>query len=361
MEEPRVNSKERVMITMAHEEADRIPVNFRATDQIIQRLSKRLCSDYFGILNHYRVDFREVIPPYVGPGFPTAADGSEIDMWGVGRKELLTETGRDVMISVNPLKDAKTPEDVKNHSWPKAEWFDFSQVKQMCSDFREYAISTPGLHLEGYHGVFHLLTYLFGMERAMLDLVVNPEPLRVAIHEIMEFFKDYYERLFEAAEGSIDFLFYKDDFGGQNNLLISPDMFNEFFRDNIGELCDLAGSYGGKMILHSCGSVIKLIPNFMEAGVAVLDPIQVTAKDMDIRELKDRFGEKLVFHGGIDVQQLMPFGSPGEIKNKTRETMEVLGKDGGYFFSPSHRFQPDTPVENIVALYDTVFDYGVYG
>ena len=354
-----MNSKERVRITMNHEEADRIPINFRATDLIIQRLSKSLCSDYFGVLSHYQVDFREVIPPYVGPKFQITDDG-EIDMWGVGRKELVTETGRDVMISFNPLKDANSPEEVNAHQWPKPEWFDFSQVKKMCGEFRDYAISTPGLHIEGYHGVFHLLTYLFGMERALLDMVTNPEPLKAAVHKIMEFFKGYYERLFESAGGQIDFLFYKDDFGAQNNLLISRDMFREFFYPNIRELSDLAASYGAKLILHSCGSVMKLVPDFIEAGAAVLDPIQVTAKDMDIRELKNRFGDKLVFHGGIDVQQLMPFGSIDEIKNAARETIEVLGKNGGYFFSPSHRFQPDTPIENIVALYEAVFDYGVY-
>ena len=203
-----MNSKERVMVTMAHEEADRIPINFRATDQIIQRLSKSMCSDYFGILHHYQVDFREVIPPYVGPRFQQAEDGSEIDMWGVGRKELITETGRDVMISISPLQDANSPEEIKNHNWPKAEWFDFSQVKQMCSESKEYAISTPGIHIEGYHGVLHLLTYLFGMEKAMLELVINPELIKVAVKEIMRFFTSYYQQLFESAEGMIDFLFY---------------------------------------------------------------------------------------------------------------------------------------------------------
>ena len=125
-----MNSKERVKITMAHQEADRIPINFRATDQIIQRLSKTMCSDYFGILNHYRIDFREVIPPYIGPRFQKADDGSELDMWGVGRKELITETGRDVMISINPLKDVNSLEEIKNYpvkaagmSWVGLAWF----------------------------------------------------------------------------------------------------------------------------------------------------------------------------------------------------------------------------------------------
>ena len=355
-----MNSKERVKITMDHKEADRIPINFRATDQIIRRMSSKLCSDYFGILNHYHVDFREVTPPYIGPILKKIEDGSEIDIWGVGRKEIITEAARDVMISINPLKDAISPEEIKNHKWPQAEWFDFSVVKQMCQDFREYAISTPGIHIEGYHGVFHLLTYLFGMEKAMLYLVINPELLKVAVKEIMKFYTKYYERLFESAGGMIDFLFYKDDFGAQNNLLIGPDMFMEFFYPNIKELSDLAGNYGAKLMLHSCGSVIKLIPKFIEAGTVVLDPIQVTAKDMDIHELKRRFGEQLTFHGGIDVQHLMPFGSIDEIRIAAKETIETLGNKGGYFFCPSHRFQPNTPIENIIALYEAASEYGKY-
>lgn len=355
-----MNSKERVMITMTHRKADRIPINFRATDQIVHRLAKSLCTDYFGVLYHYRVDFREVIPPFIGPKRQRAEDGSEIDMWGVGRKEIVTEKGRDVLISINPLKNASSPEDIKHHIWPKVEWFDYSHVMRMAKDFREYAVSTPGIHIEGYHGVFHLLTYLFGMEKAMMDLVTNPELIKAGIDEIMKFLTRYYERLLEAAGGMVDFLFYKDDFGGQNNLLISRTMFKEFFYPNIKNLSDLAANYGAKLIMHSCGSIMKLIPDFIEAGVTVLDPIQVTANDMDIRKLKQEFGEHLTFHGGIDVQRLMPYGTVEEIREKAKETIEVLSQNGGYFFSPSHRFQADTPIENIDALYDAAFQFGSY-
>ncbi len=351
-----MNSKERVMLTMSHQKADRVPINFRATDQIVQRLAKSMCSDYLGILYHYNVDFREIVPPYIGPKFLKAADGSEIDLWGVGRKIAITESGNEERITINPLKDATTPDDIKKHNWPKAEWFDFSQVKSMCSDFKDYAISTPGLHIEGYHGVFHLLTYLIGMEKTMMDLAVNPELIQACIDEIMTFYSAYYVRLFESAGGIVDFLFYKDDFGSQNSLLISRKMFMKFFHPNIKDLSDLAANFGAKVILHSCGSVMKLIPDFISAGIAVLDPIQVTAKDMDIRELKRRFGQGLTFHGGIDVQHLMPFGSIEEIQAKTKETIDVLGENGGYFFSPSHRFQPDTPIEKIKTLYETVLE-----
>ncbi len=140
--------------------------------------------------------------------------------------------------------------------------------------------------------------------------------------------------------------------------MISPKMFRDFFFTPIKKLADLAKSYNAKLILHSCGSVKDIIPDFIEAGVAVLDPIQVSSKNMEIRELKDRFGDSLTFHGGIDVQYLMPKGTIQEIKETVKNTIEVLGDNGGYFFSPSHRLQSDTPIENIFALYEAAFEYG---
>ena len=355
-----MDSKERVMIALAHQEPDRIPINFRATEQITEQLSRALDLDYWGILDRFRVDFREAIPIYVGPAFPDRGDGSKVDMWGVGRKEQRIDKGRDFLISYSPFQSASTPEDIQKHHWPRAGWFDFSQIKKICNEFKGYAISTPGIHIQGHHGVFHLLTYLFGFEKIMIDLVLNPELVRAAIEQIMTFLVSYYEQFLKSAEGMIDFLFYKDDFGAQNDLLISRDMFMDFFFPNLKTLADLASSYGIKLVLHSCGSVFPLIPDFIEAGVCVLDPIQVTAKGMDIHILKEKFGKQLTFHGGIDVQHLMPFGTIEEIKLKAKETIEVLGKTGGYFFGPSHRFQGDTPVENIIALYETAFHHGYY-
>ena len=355
-----MDSKERVLITMSHEEADRVPINFRATDYIIENLSKTLKLDYFEILKYFQVDFREIMPSYVGPKFLAMKDGSKIDIWGVRRKEYMTERGKDVLITLSPLKFVKSTKEIIRHKWPKVEWFDFSQVKKNCNFFKGFAISTPGIHCEGYHGVLHLLTYLFGMEEAMMNLALRPDLIITAKNEIMKFLYRYYEIFLESAGGMIDFLFYKDDFGAQNSLLISPEMFLDFFYPDIKALCQLAANYGAKFIMHSCGSVVKIIPNLIQAGISVLDPIQITAKNMDIHYLKERFGEQLTFHGGIDVQRLMPQGTIEEIHTTVRKTLEVLGKDGGYFFSPSHRFQSDTPLENILALYKFALKYGHY-
>jgi uroporphyrinogen decarboxylase len=355
-----MESKERVMIAMLHQEADRIPLNFRATEEIIHKLSLFLNLDYEGLLNHFKVDFREVIPPYVGPNRTTGKPGRFVDIWGVERFENISEIAKTTYVSYHPLKDVTTPKEISKHVWPRAEWFDFTPVAGMCKHYQSYAISSPGIHCEGWHGVFHQLTYLFGMEKVLMDLVMAPDLIKAAIDEIMKFLLRFYERLLQSAEGMLDFVFYKDDFGTQDNLMISRQMFLDYFYPNIQALVELCNSYGAKLIMHSCGSVFPIIPDFIKAGVTVLDPIQVTAKDMNICVLKREFGDALTFHGGIDIQRLMPRGTIEEIDLAAKETIETLGKGGGYFFSPSHRFQNDTPVENIMTLYNSAFRYGMY-
>lgn len=352
-----MDSKERVMTALRHEEPDRIPINFRATDKVISALSHHINMDYEGILEYFQVDFREVIPPYTGPEPRSLPDGSISDVWGVGRKEVITERSRDVMVTFNPLQDVKDPEVLDEYSWPSTDYFDFSAVPKLCNSHNGFAVSTEGIHAEGYHGVFHLLTYLYGMEKVMMDLVLNEELVQKTIEKIMAFFLEYYARLFEAGKGNIDFLFYKDDFGTQSSLLLSKDMFNQYFKSTLVRLVELSESYGATLILHSCGNIFKLIPDFIDAGVKVLDPIQVTANDMDITVLKKQFGNVLTFHGAIDTQGLLPRGKPAEVKKTVEDTITILGKGGGYFFSPSHRLQQDTPVENVIAMYDAAINY----
>jgi len=352
-----VNAKERVLMSLNHQEPDRCPINFRATDAIIDLMCKHYKKDYYGLIEHLNVDFREVFADYVGPKSKKLDDGTQLDIWGVGRQELITEISRDVYINYSPLSHAETVEEVRNFNWPSVDLFDFSQMESKCDRYDGYAISTPGIHAEGYHGVFHLLTYLFGMEKAMLDLAINEEIILEAIKHINKFLLNYYEEMLKQANGKIDFLFYKDDFGTQNSQLISGDMFRQFFGPSLKELIDLANSYGATLILHSCGSVIKLIPDFIDLGVKVLDPIQTSAKDMDISVLKEQFGDKLTFHGAIDTQVVLPKSSPSEIREIVKNTIDILGKGGGYFFSPSHRIQQDTPLENIIAMYEAVNNY----
>ncbi len=128
-------------------------------------------------------------------------------------------------------------------------------------------------------------------------------------------------------------------------------MWGDFFFDNICRLTALAHGYGLKVMMHSCGAIAPLIPLLIEAGVDILDPVQVTACGMAPAELKAAFGERIVFHGGIDTQRVLPFGTPDEVIIHARETAAILGRDGGYIFAPSQILGPDIPTANLLAMY----------
>lgn len=358
-----MDSRERVQVALHHERPDRVPINFRATDAVINKLTKYYNGDYSDLLKHFQVDFREVIAPYNGPELKRCADGGFYDEWGVRRIERVTANSRDVYVDESPLGDVEDDEDIEDvihFEWPSPDNYDFSNVEAQCDENKGFAICGPGIFCEGYHGTFHQLTYLFGMENAMSLLILGEEVIMEAVKHIYDYWIGYYDRLLTAANGKMDFIFYKDDMGTQNSLLISRDAFMKFFSPGLKELSDMVDSHNATLIYHSCGSIEPLIPDFIDDGIRVLDPIQTSAKNMDINILGQKYGDKLTFHGAIDTQHDLPTMSTDEIVELTKKTIETLGKNGGYFFSPSHRIQQDTPIENIIAMYDTALNWNEY-
>ena len=152
----------------------------------------------------------------------------------------------------------------------------------------------------------------------------------------------------------MDVWFFGNDFGHQGGLLLSKEMWRDFFFDNIKRLTALAHSYGLKVMMHSCGAVSEIIPDLIGAGVDILDPIQITATGMEPQTLAEKFGGKIVFHGGVDTQNVLPFGTPEEVAAHAHEVAETLGATGGYIFAPSQILGPDIPMENIVAMYEAI-------
>ena len=147
-----------------------------------------------------------------------------------------------------------------------------------------------------------------------------------------------------------------DDFGSQSGMILSPEMWRKWFKPRI---CRMFGAFRAlrpdlKIAWHSCGSITPIIPDFIEIGLDIINPVQPLARNMDPEFLAREFGRDLVFFGGLDVQHLLPFGSPEQIKTEVRRMIEVLGRHGAYIIAPAHNIQDDTPVENVLALYEAV-------
>lgn len=246
----------------------------------------------------------------------------------------------------SPLSDLKTTAQLEEYPWPVPEDFDFSPLLKECDDNKERII-VGGF----WTGIMGDSYRLHGFQNFLLNIALQPELIGALIDKLTDVYFDLNRALFETLQGKMDVWFFGNDFGGQNGLLISREMWRTFFFKNIKKLTGLAHDYGLKVMMHSCGAIIELIPDLIESGVDILDPVQVSADGMDLVRLKEDFGKKIIFHGGVDTQQLLPYGSPQDVRMAVEDIKRTLGFTGGYILAGSQLLGPDIPIENILSMY----------
>jgi uroporphyrinogen decarboxylase len=251
-----------------------------------------------------------------------------------------------------PLEGDIGISDIENYTWPDPDHYDYSVIPTLCEKYGDYAILNVGNRLNRT-SVLKAAMYLRGMQQLMIDMALNPPLVKVLLEKIADYYLAHNERIFKAGEGLIDIFMMGDDFGTQKGLLISPEMFRKFFAPKLKEFAAQAKSYGLKVMLHSCGSIRELIPDIIEIGVDILNPIQTHAKGMIPEELKKEFGDRICFHGGIDIQRTLPFGTTEDVEREVKHRIRILGKEGGYILASTHNIQSDTPIENVLRMYET--------
>jgi uroporphyrinogen decarboxylase len=179
--------------------------------------------------------------------------------------------------------------------------------------------------------------------------------------KLADFHIEFFRHYLEAVGDCIDVVVVSDDLGGENGPLISPELYRELIKPAQKKLWQfIKSNTEAYLFLHSCGSISKFIPDLIEIGVDILNPIQVAAKDMDTRRLKDEFGDKLIFWGGIDTQRILPFGSPEDVESEVKKRIADMAPGGGYVLTAVHNIQAGVPPENICMMYDAARKYGVY-
>jgi uroporphyrinogen decarboxylase len=152
-------------------------------------------------------------------------------------------------------------------------------------------------------------------------------------------------------------VYFYDDVGTQNSLMVSRKMWKDFVRPYHAKIIELAHQYGKPVMYHTDGAIYQLIPEFIEMGVDVLNPLQPDAKGMDLPKIKAEFGDRLTFHGGVDIMRTLPKGKPEQVRAEVRGRVQALGQGGGYILCSSHHIQPDTPIENVIAMYEPALRY----
>jgi uroporphyrinogen decarboxylase len=352
-----MTSKERVLATIERQPVDRLALDFHARDEVYTALQQRLgVKTNEGVEQALGSDLRRVRPSHPGevsklrysdPTVRITSDGFHRDIWGSGFTVGGSGTGAYMDLADYPLKKAETLEELKQHPLPKAADQDYSTVYVQA---RKHADKWVWFNARG---VFEVSWFMRGFEEFLMDLASEPEKAWYLMDAVLAFQKERARRMLEAGRGLIDMVEYNDDMGTQQNLFLSADMWREHIKPRMAEFIRMCKQeYGVRIRYHSCGAIRPIINDLIEIGVDLLNPIQTLAAGMEPEGLQRDFGGRIVFNGGIDTQEVLPRCTPAEVAAETRRIIGILGKGGGLVLAPSHRFQSDVPVENIVAMYD---------
>jgi len=356
-----MNSKQRVMCAVNHQEPDRIPLDFWWSHEMKTRLLHHLGLRNTEELQEYLgSDLRGVYPAYVGPELRRYDDGSYEDFWGIVRTPFAHGSGGEYDEVIDPpLANARSLDDIERIRWPDPDWFDYGSLIEQCERHRDHAIVVGRMGRES-QTLFIQLWYFRGLESVLVDMATWPEFVETLIEKIMAFRLEHLKRILAVAQGRADILQLADDYGTQSGPIMSPSMWRRFFAPHLKTMADLAHEAGLKVFLHCDGGIRPIISDLIELGVDILNPIQPAAAGMEPLGLKRDFGDRLCFHGAVDTQSTLPLGTREEVAAEVRQRIDILGRGGGYILAPVHTVEPDVPVENLLAVYDTAKTHGVY-
>ena len=341
--------RERVMAAIRHKEVDRLPVDYWGTADATGKLMKSLGAgaerDLWELLNIDKIV--EIVPVWRGP---------REDIWGIVNKKVAIAGGEgfyDEVIS-HPLSQYSTVDEIeKNYIWPATDMFDYSVIAGLCREYDGYAIHGGYISLQWFYD------RLRGTEQMLYDLAGDPELARYIFAKLQVFLHEHVKKILEAGGGRIDIAHVTDDFGTQAGLMIGLPMIRDYMEEYYIENIAMIKSYGAAVFHHDDGAMMKAMPWLDSMGIEVLNPLQWRLPGWDLPALKRDYGGRICFHGGIDNQFVLPFGTPEDVEKEVKYCVESLfGDKTGYILAPCHNVQVISPVENIVRMYEAAARYG---
>ncbi len=382
-----MTSRRRVVTALNHKIPDRVPIDLggfqtgihiKAYEDLLKYLNiqddieildpvQQLAKPCEKVLERLRVDTRYVCAHgpdnFKGEIILNARSGKSWydlkDEFGVVWS-MPAENGLYMDISHHPLADA-TIYDIARYPFPDGKDLSrFTGVREAALRLRNetpYAIST------GIGGVvYEICWYMRGLEQWFMDMLVNPSFCEALLDKTLQYWMDYYTGFMAEVGDIVDIVMIGDDLAGQNGPLFDPEIYRKIVKPRQKKLVQYIKSLTpAKIWYHTCGSCIEYIPDLLDNGIDILNPVQISAENMDPQKLKTEYGNKLDFWGGaIDAQRILPFESQETIKKEVRKNFEIFKPGGGYIFNNVHNIQAGVPPENIVAFYDAAYEFGFY-
>ncbi|MBN2475720.1 MAG: hypothetical protein JXB62_13995 [Pirellulales bacterium] len=336
---------------------DRVPTDYQATEEVTARLLKDLgCADEESLWRKLHIDGRR----FVEPNWQRPDDGraSQADMWGVRFRRVDYGTGAYEQPVSHPLAEVESVAQVHAHRWPDPDEFDYARITQaLQSDDGHRPIHA------GCYEPFLLYGYLRGLQRALEDLALHPEIADAILGRIFDFHYEHHRRIFEAGRvaaggGRIDLTWVAEDLGSQTGPLMSLAMYRRFLLSNQIKMANLARSFGIHVMYHTDGAARLFLPDLIDrVGIEILNPIQWRCPGMERERLVADFGDRIIFHGSIDNQQTLAFGSVEDVADEVRQSADIY-RGARWICAPCHNIQPVSPTANIVAMYETIHEAG---
>jgi len=347
--------RERIFNTLNRQAVDRVPIDIWHTPEVLESLKSYTGkNDELELYNKLGIDkIVWLLPQYQKPISDPNEDKSH-DTWGVPTRKVRSGQATYHEFGKGPLADYEEPEELDDYPlWPDPDKFDYAAVKEAAERARQFGFPTLGPWISH----FEIYCHMRGMENALMDTIAEPEFLDAALDRIENIQTAILERYLKEFGDQLDFVFIADDMGTQESQLISTPAYERHLKPRLKRWCDLSHAHGKKVLFHSDGAARNFVPHLIEAGIDILNPIQHLCPGMERAELKRDFGNQVIFHGGIENQHALPFGSVDDVRKETQTCLETLGAGGGYIPCSCHNIQAGTPVENIIAMIETAQGY----
>ena len=339
--------RERWLALVDRKTPDRIPTDYQATEEVTARLRRDLdCPDDEAMYRKLHIDARRFVEPVWNR--PEDRDAAA-DMWGIIYRSVSYGSGAYLEPHVLPLANAENVAQIHAHRWPSCDEFDYCAATRAIDQDDGYR----PIHA-GCYEPFLLYGYLRGLQTSMEDLALRPEIADAILGHIFDFHHEHHRRLFEAGRGRVDLTWVAEDLGSQTGPLMSLPMYRRFLLPNQIRMAELARSYGIHVMYHTDGAARVFLPDLIDrVGIEILNPIQWRCPGMEREKLVADFGQRIIFHGSIDNQQTLPFGTVDDVVREVRQSVDIY-RNARWICAPCHNLQPVSPTENVVAMYETI-------